>query len=124
LEKTQKLLSNKELNIESWIEWHSKMIQSAIKESLQQIQKVLAKTAFWERARKESLNARQIKVLNKLLDIGKEEFEGGLNVKKYISMTKTSPATAKRDIADLVNKGLLAKVPQSAGRNTRYELVL
>ena len=124
LEKTQKLLSNKDLNSEPWIEWHSKMIQSAIEESLQQIQKVLAKTAFWERARKESLNARQIKVLNKLLDIGKEEFEGGLNVKKYISMTKTSPATAKRDIADLVNKGLLAKVPQSAGRNTRYELVL
>ena len=100
------------------------MIQSAIEESLQQIQKVLAKTAFWDRARKESLNARQIKILNKLLDIGKEDFEGGLNVKKYISMTKTSLATAKRDIADLVNKGLLAKVPQSAGRNTRYELVL
>jgi Fic family protein len=39
-------------------------------------------------------------------------------------MTKTSPATAKRDIADLVNKALLAKVPQSAGRNTRYMLVL
>ena len=34
LEKTQKLLSNKELNIELWIEWHLKMIQSAIEVSM------------------------------------------------------------------------------------------
>ena len=122
LEKTQRLLSNKDLNIESWIEWHLNMIKSAIEESLKQIQKVLVKTAFWDRARKEALNTRQIKVLNKLLDITKKDFEGGVNVKKYISMTKTSPATAKRDIADLVDKGLLAKVSGSAGRNTRYEL--
>jgi Fic family protein len=122
LETMQSLLLNKDLNIQSWIEWHSNMIKSAIEESLKQIQKVLVKTSFWDRARKESLNARQIKVLNKLLDIAKEEFEGGVNVKKYISMTKTSPATAKRDIADLVKRELLVKVAGSAGRNTRYEL--
>jgi len=35
-------------------------------------------------------------------------------------MTKTSPVTAKRDISDLVEKGLLVKVAGSVGRNTRY----
>ena len=120
LENTQKILQNSDLNIESWIEWHSTMILKAIEHSLSQIQKVMEKTAFWDRARKHSLNVRQIKVLNKLLDFGSDEFEGGLNAKKYISMTKTSTATAKRDISDLVEKGLLVKVDGSAGRNTRY----
>ncbi|MEN4052357.1 Fic family protein [Sulfurimonas sp. NWX79] len=124
LEKAQRILTNSELNIESWIEWHSKMILSAIEQSLSQIQKVVEKTAFWDRAREHSLNTRQIKVLNKLLDFGKNDFEGGLNVKKYISITKTSPATAKRDISDLVKKGFLKKVEGSAGRNTRYNIVV
>jgi Fic family protein len=69
LENTQKIISNSDLNIESWIEWHSKMILHAIEQSLEQIQKVVEKTAFWDRARKHSLNSRQIKVLNKLLDV-------------------------------------------------------
>ena len=124
LENMQRILANSELNIESWIEWHSKMILSAIEQSLSQIQKVVEKTAFLDRAREYSLNTRQIKVLNKLLDFGRNDFEGGLNVKKYISITKISPATAKRDISDLVEKELLKKVEGSAGRSTRYNIVV
>jgi DeoR/GlpR family transcriptional regulator of sugar metabolism len=43
-----------------------------------------------------------------------------LNTKKYISIAKTSPATAKRDIADLVSKNLISQVEGTAGRNVRY----
>lgn len=124
LEKMQRLSTNSELNIQKWIEWHSYMLLSAIEQSLSQIQHVVEKTAFWDRARQEPLNTRQIKVLNKLLDVGSDAFEGGLNVKKYVSMTKTSIPTAKRDISELVKKGLLQRVEGSGGRSTRYEIAL
>mgnify|MGYP007007739451 CR=1 FL=1 len=42
-----------------------------------------------------------------MLDMGNENFEGGLNTKKYISLTKVSKATAVRDITALVEFGCI-----------------
>ncbi len=120
LEQSQKLLYNKNLEITDWILWHTDMINKAIEISLEQVQIAIQKSNFWDRARKHPLNTRQIKVLNKLLDVGIDGFEGGLNTKKYISIAKTSTATAKRDIADLVSKNLIEQVEGTAGRNVRY----
>ncbi|WP_457743225.1 Fic family protein [Sulfurimonas sp.] len=120
LEHTQKLLYNKNLEITEWIVWHTEMINKAIEISLQQVQISVQKANFWDKAREYSLNIRQIKVLNKLLDAGTDGFEGGLNTKKYLSIAKISTATAKRDIADLVSKNLIEQVEGTAGRNVRY----
>ena len=120
LEHSQKLLYNKDLEITAWIAWHTDMINKAIEISLEQVHIAIQKANFWDRARAYALNTRQIKVLNRLLDVGEDGFEGGLNTKKYISMTKTSSSTAKRDIADLVSKNLIAQVAGTAGRNVRY----
>jgi Fic family protein len=123
LERSQKLMYNKNLEITEWIVWHTDMINKAIEISLEQVQTAIQKANFWDRARVYSLNPRQIKVLNKLLDAGEDGFEGGLSTKKYISIAKTSPATAKRDIADLVSKNLLKRVEGTAGRNVRYAVI-
>jgi len=120
LEQSQKLMYNKNLEITEWIDWHTNMINKALEISLQQVQTAIQKANFWERAREYTLNTRQIKVINRVLDAGVDGFEGGLNTKKYISIAKTSPATAKRDIADLVLKNLLEQVEGTAGRNVRY----
>ena len=124
LERSQKLMYNKNLELTEWILWHTEMISKAIKISLQLVQTAIQKANFWDKAREHSLNTRQIKVLNKLLDAGVDGFEGGLNTKKYISIAKTSPATAKRDIADLVAKSLIKQVEGTAGRNVRYIVLL
>jgi Fic family protein len=124
LEHSQKLLYNKNLEITKWITWHTEMINKAIEISLEQVQIAIQKANFWDRAREYSLNTRQIKVLNKLLDSGVDGFEGGLSTKKYISIAKTSTATAKRDIADLVSKNLIEQVEGTAGRNVRYVVKL
>jgi len=121
---SQKLLYNKNLEITKWIAWHTDMINKAIEISLQQVQTAIQKANFWERAREYVLNTRQIKVLNKLLDSGVDGFEGGLNTKKYISIAKTSTATAKRDIANLVSKNLIEQVEGTAGRSVRYVVKL
>jgi Fic family protein len=120
LEHSQKLVYNKSLDITQWILWHIDMINKAIEISLQQVQIAIQKANFWDRAREYALNTRQIKVLNRLLDAGVDGFEGGLSTKKYISIAKTSPATAKRDIADLLSKNLISQVEGTAGRNVKY----
>ena len=76
---------------------------------------------FWRRFSQSSLNDRQRKVINKLLEAGDLGFEGGLTNKKYVGMTKTRRETAKRDMADLVRRGILFQNP-GAGRSVNYKL--
>jgi Fic family protein len=65
-------------------------------------------------------NERQRKVLNTLLDAGSDRFVGGLTDKKYAHLTHISPATAQRDLAELIERGILRV--QGAGRSVRYLL--
>lgn len=74
---------------------------------------------FWQRYAEESLNERQIKVLNKLLD----GFEGKLTTSKWARLTKSSQDTALRDIKDLITRGALTQ-DVGGGRSTSYSLVL
>lgn len=123
LEQMQNLSCNKEYDFTKWIWWHTKMIGSSVELGLKKVDIVVQKAKFWNKRKIEALNSRQIKVLNKLLEYQKGEFEGGLSTKKYISMTKTSKPTAIRDIQQLVSLGYLRQIKGTAGRNTKYELV-
>ncbi|MDR0339753.1 MAG: DUF4172 domain-containing protein, partial [Desulfovibrio sp.] len=58
---------------------------------------------------------------NRLLDAGKDGFEGGLSTRKYMGMTRTSRSTAWREIEDLLQKKMLRPLP-GGGRNVAYEL--
>ena len=63
------------------------------------------------------LNARQTKVLNRLLD----GFEGKLTTAKWAALAKCSPDTALRDIQELVARGVLLK-SDAGGRSSSYAL--
>ena len=78
---------------------------------------VLSKARFWEDHAGESLNDRQRKVLNRLLD----GFEGKLTSSKWARLTRCSQDTAHRDIVDLINRGILEK-DAAGGRSTSYSL--
>ena len=122
LEKSQNLFYNRSFEFTKWVLWHTNMINSAINISLEQIEIITKKTKFWDRAREYTLNERQRKVIHKILNIGAENFEGGLSTKKYAKIVNTSIPTAKRDITLLIEYGLLEQVEGSAGRNTRYKI--
>lgn len=122
LEQTNKLLYNKSYDFTLWITWHTKMINNAINISLENIQSVVKKAKFWDKARNLKLNEKQIKVLNKLLDVGEGKFEGGLTNKKYRSLTGTTQVTASRHIKELVDKGLLYEIEGHGGRSTCYDI--
>jgi len=80
---------------------------------------VLAKAKFWDRIHDIAINDRQRLVLNKLLD----GFEGKLTTTKYAKLTKSSQDTALRDLAYMVEKGVLVRSSEG-GRSTSYTLNL
>ncbi|WP_349679427.1 Fic family protein, partial [Empedobacter sp. UBA5528] len=107
------------LEITDWILYFSTTILDAQIQAKKITNFILNKTKFLDQT-KPLLNERQLKVVIKMLDQGAEGFEGGMSAKKYISITKTSKATATRDLQDLVEKKVL--ITEGAGRSVRYEL--
>jgi Fic family protein len=106
-------------DITAWQEWFLACLQRAIHNADEVVDGVLQKARFWQRYAEESLNERQIKVLNQLLG----GFEGKLTTSKWGKMTKSSQDTALRDITNLIERGALRK-DEKGGRSTSYSLVL
>jgi len=109
------------LDITLWLEWFLGCINRAILNSSFLLKKIMVKGRFWQVFAQTKLNERQTKVINRLLDAGPGGFEGGLKNKTYMVMAHTSRATAQREMADLMQKGILMKLP-GGGRSTSYEI--
>ncbi len=109
------------LDITCWLRWFLVCLQEALDGALARIQRVLEKARFWQMHAGTVLNPRQVKLLNRLLDDGQEEFPNGINASKYRGMAKVSKATATRDLTDLLDKGCLERLP-GGGRSVRYRL--
>ena len=108
-------------DITEWLKWFLECMNRAILNSNTLLKKIMTKARFWQNFAQVRLHERQTKVINRLLDAGAGGFEGGLKNKKYIGITHTSRATAQRELADLVNKGILIKMP-GGGRSASYDL--
>lgn len=110
------------LDVTGWLTWFLVQVEAAATAADQTVADTLAKARFWLRHQAASLNERQRKALNRLLDAGRGGFEGGINTRKYMSLTRTSRATAYRELADLVEKGCLRPTGKG-GRSSGYEIV-
>lgn len=115
LERTQKGATD----VTEWLTWFLACLGRAIHGADDVLAAVIAKAQFWERAAKLALNERQIKILNRLLD----GFEGKMTSSKWATIAKCSQDTANRDIAALLDLGLLRK-GDAGGRSTSYELAI
>ncbi|ENO84083.1 filamentation induced by cAMP protein Fic [Thauera linaloolentis 47Lol = DSM 12138] len=113
LERTQKGT----LEVTEWLLWFFRMLDEAVNHAHGMLDAVLIKARFWQRQQGTALNARQIRVLNRLLD----GFEGKLTTSKWATLAKCSSDTALRDINDLLERGVLQR-SESGGRSTSYEL--
>lgn len=109
------------VDVTPWLVWFLECFEHAVQRSDKIIGRVLAKADFWQEYSQAILNDRQKKVLNRMLDAGPGGFEGGLTTRKYVSMNKTSRATAFREISDMLAKGVLRQLP-GKGRSVRYDL--
>jgi Fic family protein len=109
-------------DVTKWLVWFVECYQRAIQKSDKIIGNVLAKADFWQEHAQDELNERQRKVLNRILEVGKGNFAGGLTTRKYVSIAKVSRATAFREISDLLDKKILRQLT-GKGRSVHYDLI-
>jgi len=113
--------NNKRLRIDDWMMYFANTVLQAQDNTIKRVDFYIAKAKFYEKFRVQ-LNERQAKVVARMFREGVDGFKGGLAADNYISISKTSRATATRDLQDLVEKGALAKSGEL--RHTRYFLKL
>ena len=109
------------LEITDWILYFSTLILESQKNAKQTVLFTLTKTKFIDQFNNQ-MNERQRKAVLKMFENGVAGFEGGMTAIKYISITKTSRATATRDLQDLTEKSIL--IPRGEGRSRCYDLNL
>lgn len=105
--------------ISAWLNYFSTIALQAQLEAKQMIDFTLRKIKVFDLF-SAKLNDRQKKVLQKMYSYGIEGFEGGMTTKKYISITKTSKATATRDLRELESLGVL--ITFGSGRSVHYKI--
>jgi Fic family protein len=113
LERSQK----GDLDITAWLAWFLGCYSRAIDNARDLLGDVLFAARFWETFREVEMSDRQRKVLARLLD----GLEGAITTRKWAKLGKTSPDTALREIADLIEKGILVKNP-GGSRASSYSL--
>lgn len=104
-------------DITEWLEWFLNTMKSSILRAEETVKRVVSKSSFWQRRREIPMNERQVKMVNMLWD----GFTGKLTSSKWAKITKTSQATALRDITDLIEKGILTAAADG-GRSSNYLL--
>lgn len=111
--------ANTSNEITEWLAWFAEIALEAQGRSLALVEFTIAKTKMLGRLR-DQINERQQKALLRMFREGPRGFEGGLSAGKYGTITGASPATATRDLADLVEKGALVRTGER--KHARYAL--
>jgi Fic family protein len=111
--------NNKDIEITDWLTYFAETILAAQRNTIKRLDFYVAKAKLHEKLRGH-LNERQEKAIARMFREGIDGFKGGLSAENYISITKSSRATATRDLQDLVAKGALTRTGEL--RHTRYQL--
>ena len=115
LERAQR---SKTMDVTAWVEWMLAQMDLANKFANSTIDSAIQRIRFQAQMSSVSLNERQQKTMNKLLDAGPKGYEGGMTTRKHERIAQTSTPTAARDLIDLERLGLLTRYGD--GRSTRY----
>jgi Fic family protein len=111
--------ANKHNEITAWLAWFAGVAIEAQRRTIALVEFLIEKAKLFDRLRGQ-LNDRQEKALLRMFREGPEGFKGGLSAGNYSTITGASPATATRDLVDLIAKGALVRVGDR--RHTRYHL--
>lgn len=102
------------MDVTRYLAWFVSLHTRAVSAAEENLTGILAKADFWQRFAEFPFTAHQRKMLNLLFD----GFEGHLTSSKWAKICKVSQDTASREIAVLLEHGILTKLGQ--GRSTHY----
>jgi Fic family protein len=108
-------------DLTNWIRYFAETVLKAQRDFLKTIDFLIKKTIFFDKYQ-QVLNDAQLKVIHCMFENGEDEFQGGMNARKYQSISRVSKATATRHLQDLLEKGIL--ISKGGGRSTNYQLNL
>lgn len=111
--------NNTLLEVTDWLTWFAATAIEAQRRGLALVDFMVEKARLLERLGNQ-LNGRQSKALQRMLQEGPEGFAGGLSAGNYVAITRTTTATASRDLADMVAKGALLRSGER--RHARYQV--
>jgi len=111
--------ASRDLEVTDWLLWFAAKVIEAQRRSLAQVEFIIGKARLLERVRGK-LNARQEKAVLRMFAAGPDGFTGGLSAGNYRGITGATPATATRDLADLVALEVLRRTGER--KATRYHL--
>ena len=111
--------ASRSIEITGWLEYFGKTVLEAQQYSLKRVEFLIYKSRFFEQFRGK-LNSRQEKALLRIFREGLDGFKGGLSSKNYVSITQCSPATATRDLTELVAMGAMLRT--GGFKHARYFL--
>ena len=109
------------LQVDEWLLYFADVVLKAQEKVDELIEFSLKKSLLFDSFRNQ-LNERELKTLTRMLEEGPDGFQGGMNAKKYMSLTGSSKATATRDLQHLRDLGIF--VPEGGGRSVRYQINL
>ena len=104
-------------DITHWMTWFLYCLDRALTGEETTIQHALEKARFWQSIAHVSINDRQRRVVNLLLD----GIQGNLTASRWARIARSSQETALSDIRYLVEQGILSINPVT-GPNTTYRL--
>ncbi len=113
--------ANKRNELTAWLAWFAGVAIEAQQRTTAMVEFLIEKAKLLDRLRGR-LNPRQERALLRMLREGPGGFEGGLSASKYSTITDASPATATRDLVDLVAMGALIRIGEL--KHTRYQLAI
>lgn len=106
-------------HLDEWLDWFSDIALAAQQRALDRVHFLLAKAKLLDHLRGR-INARQEKAVLRMFAEGPDGFRGGLSAANYRTITEAAPATATRDLAELVELEALRK--EGELKHTRYYL--
>jgi Fic family protein len=113
--------ANRTMSVTRWLAWFAATCLEAQLRAVAHTEFLIDKTRLLDRLRG-AVNARQEAAILRMLREGPTGFVGGLSAGKYVAITKASPATATRDLAELVALNALERTGER--RHARYRLTI
>lgn len=113
--------ANKRNDISDWLAWFASIAIESQASTVARVEFILHKTKLMDRLRGRT-NDRQTKALIRMFREGPKGFLGGMSAGNYSTITGASPATATRDLNELVALEALTRAGER--KHTRYFLNL